>query len=249
MNSKLLKLNILLILLVLVSFVGCSDAEESKTEPWAPYTDDMTLKDYFLTDKRSGKTWHFRVPKAYFPSYFETQKLGTKRAKIHTGLPDLKPRKSLFKINAEPGTSKYNDELKMLQNGLFISIGGNQQTAFRINNVVNRMKNNGELIPSKYEGLLQVVEKDQCKRTSQSDSYTSYKCEDRGRKIFITSDKSPKTWRSYSCKTGNLRFGCRVNSTFKGMRVTYIFRNTEIDRLEEFEQAMQTILKRFYVDK
>ena len=238
----------LVFVLVLIVTTGCSNAEESDKKPWAPYTDDMTPKDYYLEDEVSGKTWHFRIPKAYLPSEMVQGKLGKRRAEIHAGLPDLEPRKVVFEIGYEQGTNEYAKAVEKLKNGLFITIGGNEQTAFRINNVVNRMKKKGALIPSKYERLLEVVEKDQCEKINQLGHHASYKCEDRGVKIFITSDKNPATWRSYSCKTSKPRFGCRVNSTFRGMRVTYIFRNTELDRLDKFERAVQTILERFYVD-
>ena len=124
MNSKLLKLNILLILLVFVSFVGCSDAEENKREPWAPYTDDMTPKDYYLKDERSGKTWHFRIPKSYLPSKQIQIKYQDKKAELHTGLPELEPRKSIFRIHSKLGTVEHEKELEKVKNGLFILLGG-----------------------------------------------------------------------------------------------------------------------------
>ena len=255
MNRKLLKLNIFLVFLVFVSFVGCSDAEESKKEPWAPYTNDMTPKDYYLLDKRTGKTWHFRIPKSYLTSEYKQKKLGDRIAHIHTGLPSLKPRKAVFVMHAKEGSPDYEKHIEAKKNGLFVSISGSIRTAKGISNTLRRMSDKVEFVPSKYNGLTRVYPKEQCeaKENTNGEEQIHCKSEDKGKAIYsesyFSSDLDPASWRQYNCDFKKNAFGgCSTQTVFRGMLVTYIFRSTEFERREEFEQAVQTLLERFYVD-
>ena len=250
MHKKIWIKNLLCMLLTVVFFfvTACSDAQESKREPWAPYTDDMTPKDYYLEDEVSGKTWHFRIPEAYLPSEEVQKKLGDQHAEIHTGLPDLKPRKSVFLPRAKQGASGYEKEEQVRRNGLYISISGNFRSSVFIKNYLESIANKTELLPSKYDGFVQVFSKDKCRVEIQASGIEKKVCEPGRRLVYITKDTDPDTWRSYSCRRADSGGGCKSQTTFREMVVTYIFRSSELDRLEEFEQAVQTILERFYVD-
>ena len=115
-------------------------------------------------------------------------------------------------------------------------------------NYLERIKLKHELIPSQYEGLLQVVEKDQCDIEVQKDNVKNYLCEQKSKSIYITESNNPEEWKSYSCKNDANLGGCLSETTFRRMALNYVFRTTEMYRYYEFEQAVQTLLERFYVD-
>ena len=232
---------------IILVLAACGDVSETKP-PWAPITNDMTPKDYYLKDKQSGKTWYFRIPKAYLPSDEVQKKLEDQHIEIHTGLPDLKPRKSIFSPSAKQGTSAYEKEEQMRKNGLYISMSGNFRSSVFIKNYLESIKNKTELLPSKYDGFVQVFSKDKCRVETQTSGVETKVCEPGTRLVYITKDTDPSIWRSYSCRRGDSGGGCKSQTTFREMVVSYIFRSSEVDRLEEFEQAVQTLLKDFYVE-
>ena len=69
------------------------------------------------------------------------KKLGDGIAHIHTGLPDLEPRKSSFTLRSKEGAPLYDKELEMLKNGLFITIAGYSRSSKSIRNYMKKLKN------------------------------------------------------------------------------------------------------------
>ena len=151
-------------LIILLLLVSCW-SEELATEPWAPITNDMTPQDFYLKNKINGRTWHFRIPKAYLPSESMQARLGGGITHIRTGLPDLKPRKYNFYSKTKKGTVEYEQEQQVWRNGLYIPISGGIRRDDYVDKIMMMIAgNNSILIPSKYPELLEVVGKELCQK-------------------------------------------------------------------------------------
>ena len=251
MNSKLLKLNILLILLVFVSFVGCSDAEESKRVPWAPVSNDMTLQDYYLEDEKTAKKWHFRIPIAYLDSDGLSKKLKKEYVFIQTGLPDLKPRKAIFKFSAKVGTEEHEAQEEIFRSGIYITLHPERLTDAYKRNVYKRFNSDAYILKdSGLEGYELYNQKPRCGPKTLKDGTKKEVCIDDGKDYFIPTDINKFKWPHYSCvRTENNKYGgCSVVISYGGMRVVYNIRRSELIDWKKYDEAVRSLLNQFYVN-
>ena len=194
---------------------------------------DLTLID----ERRIGKpSITYRIPQGYLTSK-KLKKGGvvSNQVVIQTGLPDMKPRKAKTKIKGEPGSQEYVDSLKRFNDGIYIYLK-RQKSIPEFGKNVRRM----------YES--QYVE--EASKFSDFVLYSDVRCGDDycvGFDYFLTKKSYEGAWVLFRCMPDSPLVGCSATTVYRGWRIQYSIRRSQLDRWKEFDIAVRELLDSFYL--
>lgn len=193
---------------------------------------DLTLID----ERRIGKpSITYRIPQGYLTSK-KLKKGGvvSNRITIQTGLPDMQPRKAKTKIVGEPGSDEYIDSLNKFNNGIFISLDRTKS-----------IPEFGENVRRRY----QKQYREEASKFSDFVLYSRVRCGDYcvGFDYFLTKKIYEGAWVLFRCMPDSPLVGCRATTEFRGWRIEYSIRRSQLDRWKEFDIAVRKLLDSFYL--
>lgn len=232
-----------------ISLLGAES--EGPTAKLRPKTSDMTPVSLQLVGQSKREPLKLQVPKAYL-SNIQDWKGGEQSAvSIETGLPDLAPRRAVFRIGQQSSEEELASQMRALNNGLRISLYGGVAAPGTKERIYLSSINEYVKLDKKLHGLEQF-RRQHCTENDDAGtqkSSSSRECRYVGKILLFTVNDDDETWIRLRCGLVELWpvDGCTATTLYRGRLVNYIFRASELGRWREFDRAVRTLLDGFVV--
>lgn len=225
-------------------------------------TTSMALVDVALRDTEPSAELKLTIPQAYMVRGRDRRGGTLESVRIETRLPELAPAPALPRIEGSPGSLAYAKSLEAFNNSLVLTLGNeviepNWETGITRENwlaMFSADANSGravafELVNEDYSGLwfyreLSCNSSDDAARDAPPAQ--ARQCRDTYRQHYLSKDTERPTVH-IDCDVAHLstltyRLGCVASTSYRGFRLTYVFRYSQLNRWSEFDSGIRQLL-------
>lgn len=225
----------------------------------------MELVGVTLRDTEPRAELRLTIPQAYLVRGRDRRGGTLESFRIETRLPDLAPAPALPEIVGSPGSVERTKSETAFNDSLSLSVGNqfvepNWETGQTRENWLARFSadsNSGravvfELVNEDYSGLWFYRELS-CGSSGDASGDTApdqaRECRDTYREHYLSRDAQRPTVK-IDCDVAHLailtyRLGCTAHTTYRGFRLSYGFRYSQLNRWSEFDSGIRQLLDGF----
>lgn len=223
------------------------------------HTTSMESVDLSVTDSTSGRSLNLRVPKAYLVLR-ENWKGGSQYAIwMEAALPEMRPARAIPKLVGSPGSPEHERALSAMNNGVWLRLESKRRDIAEGLENTRRYLSNAERVlgaPRAYEAMadtrygLQRYREKRCWLSPEPqagvDATSKEHCVDNltDHYVVASDDLHPVYIVCDLTDVAYLgpRVGCDATAEFRGFALTYRFKESQLGRWREFDEAVRKLL-------
>ena len=229
-------------------------------------TTSMALVDVTLRDTLPSAELRLKIPQAYMVRARDRRGGRLESLRVETRLPELTPAPASPQITGSPGSLERDDSLAAFNDSLALTLGNefvepDWRTGTTRENWLARFSadpSSGhavafELVAEDYSGLLSYkglsCESRDGVRPDTVPFRRASECRDAYLEYYLSKDEERPTVL-IDCDVRHLatltfRLGCTARTTYRGFRLSYLIRRTQVHRWREFDSGVRRLLDSF----